>query len=349
MSRTKNRPIGVGVIGAGPVVQAVHLPTLATLADRLTVTHVMDVDPEVAASVAARAGARHSTGLEELLADDNVDVVAVCSPHAFHAEHITAVVAAGKRGILCEKPLATTKAEAEHIAKAVSAAAVPIVVGAMHAYDPAWQAAQREWGDLPERVHLVRSRIYLPGNDEFIDLATDPMTAGTARPAAASGPPPTAAERIRNAVLGLATHTIPQLRQFLPGPVQVIEAHMLSPFGYRLVITGDGRTAELLALLPGAWEPDWTFEAWAPDARLRMTYPPSFVLAGSATSALTTESAGTRTWQFSVNGYQAEWLHLADVVEGRAEPLVGLSPAVADLVYALDLADGAAALLEDHG
>jgi hypothetical protein len=80
-----------------------------------------------------------------------------------------------------------------------------------------------------------------------------------------------------------------------------------------------------------------------------VTYPPSFVLAGSATASLTTESAGTRTWESSANGYQAEWLHLADVVEGRSEPLVGLSPAVADLVYALDLADDAAALLEDHG
>jgi predicted dehydrogenase len=348
MNRTP-RPLGVGVIGAGPVVQAVHLPTLATLADRLTVTHIMDVDPNVAASVAARAGARHSAGLEELLADGSVDVVAVCSPHAFHAEHIAAAVAAGKRGILCEKPLATTKAEAEHIAKAVNAAAVPIVVGAMHAYDPAWRAAQREWGDLPDRVHLVRSRIYLPGNDEFIGLATDLMTAGTARPAAIAAPPPSAAQRLRDAVLGLATHTIPQLRQFLPGPVKVVEAQVLSPFGYRLVITGDGRTAELLALLPAAWEPDWTFEAWAPDARLRVTYPPSFVLAGSATASLTTESAGTRTWESSANGYQAEWLHLADVVEGRSEPLVGLSPAVADLVYALDLADDAAALLEDHG
>ncbi|MFI6693025.1 Gfo/Idh/MocA family protein [Streptomyces sp. NPDC050433] len=348
MSRT-HPPLGVGVIGAGPVVQAVHLPTLATLADRLTVTHVMDVDPEVSASVAARAGARHSAGLEELLADDSVEVVAVCSPHAFHAEHIAAAVAAGKRGILCEKPLATTRAEAEHLAKAVSAAAVPIVVGAMHAYDPAWRAAQREWGDLPERVHLVRSRIWLPGNDEFIGLATDPMTAGTTRPAAASGPAPPATERLRNAVLGLATHTVPQLRQFLPGPVRVVEAHMLSPFGYRLVITGNGRTAELSALMPGAWETDWTFEAWAADARLRVTYPPSFVLAGSATASLTTEAADTRTWRFPVNGYQAEWLHLADVVEGRAEPLIGLSPAVADLLYALDLAEAAAALLEDHG
>ncbi|MBO3682567.1 hypothetical protein [Streptomyces sp. NEAU-YJ-81] len=101
--------------------------------------------------------------------------------------------------------------------------------------------------------------------------------------------------------------------------------------------------------MPDAWELDWTFEAWAPDTRLRVAYPPSFVLAGSAACALTTDGAGTHTWEFPVNGYQAEWLHLADVVDGRTEPLIGLATAIADMVYALDLADGAAALLEDHG
>ncbi|MET9501984.1 hypothetical protein ABZY42_09645 [Streptomyces sp. NPDC006622] len=90
--RMPGRPLGVGLIGAGPVTQAIRLPTLATLGDRLRVTHVMDVDPDVAASVAARAatetgagsgprrGVRHSTTAAELLADDVVDVVAICSP-----------------------------------------------------------------------------------------------------------------------------------------------------------------------------------------------------------------------------------------------------------------------------
>lgn len=184
-----SEPLGVGLIGAGPVTQAIHLPALATLGDRLRVTHVMDVAPDVAATVAARAGARHSTTVEELLADEAVDVVAICSPHGFHAEQITAAVAAGKRGILCEKPLATTEEEAESIAKAAEEGGIPVVVGAMHAYDPAWTAVREGWGDLPERAHLVRSRIYLPGNDEFVALATDPAFLAPPPPARARPPP----------------------------------------------------------------------------------------------------------------------------------------------------------------
>jgi Oxidoreductase family, NAD-binding Rossmann fold len=45
-----------------------------------------------------------------------VGVVAICSPGQFHAAQVEAATAAGKRGILCEKPLATTVEEAQLIA-----------------------------------------------------------------------------------------------------------------------------------------------------------------------------------------------------------------------------------------
>ncbi|HET9522955.1 MAG TPA: Gfo/Idh/MocA family oxidoreductase, partial [Terrimicrobiaceae bacterium] len=99
-----SKPLGVGIIGAGPVTQAIHLPTLATLGDRLQVVHIMDVNAEVGALVASRTGARSTTSIQTLLEDPEVDVVAICSPGQFHAAQVEATTAAGKRGILCEKP-----------------------------------------------------------------------------------------------------------------------------------------------------------------------------------------------------------------------------------------------------
>ena len=52
-----SRPLGVGIIGAGPVTQAIHLPTLATLYDHFRVVHIMDINAEVAEGLAARSGA----------------------------------------------------------------------------------------------------------------------------------------------------------------------------------------------------------------------------------------------------------------------------------------------------
>jgi hypothetical protein len=56
--------IGVGFIRAGPVTQAIHLPTLARLTDLFAVTHVNDIGAAVATSVAARVGV---AGLDRLL------------------------------------------------------------------------------------------------------------------------------------------------------------------------------------------------------------------------------------------------------------------------------------------
>jgi hypothetical protein len=166
-------PLGVGVIGAGPVTQAIHIPALATLPERLQVRHIMDVDQSVATEVAGRVGARASTDVQSVLDDASVDIVAICSPPQFHADQVAAACEAGKKAILCEKPLATSADEAHRIAQASRTSGVPIIVGTMHAYDPAYVAASHAWSGLSEKATLVRSVIYLPPNDEMIALATD--------------------------------------------------------------------------------------------------------------------------------------------------------------------------------
>ena len=62
---------GVGVIGAGPGVSALHLPTLDRLADRFRVVHVADAGSGRAGELAARNGVPASSGTSALLADPN--------------------------------------------------------------------------------------------------------------------------------------------------------------------------------------------------------------------------------------------------------------------------------------
>jgi predicted dehydrogenase len=335
--------LGVGLIGAGPVTQAIHLPALATMPEAFQVTHVMDVDQSLAGQVAARAGdgVAASTDYRRVLDDPAVDVVAVCSPHQFHAGQVTAACEAGKRAVLCEKPLATTLDEAEQIAGVARRSGVPVIVGTMHAYDPAWQAARDHWGDLADTVTLVRSAIYIPSNDEFVGLSTELAAPPAALPAPGDlADPRVRAGVLRGGILGLAIHNTPLVRQLLPTVDQVLDARPVTPFGYRITIRSGPRTAHLLALLPGQWSPQWTFDAWGARDRLHVEFPPSYVLAGSATA----EIRGRR-WGSPVNGYQAEWRHLADVVAGTAAPLFSADDSVADLRYALAIADGAADLL----
>lgn len=332
--------LGVGIIGAGPVTQAIHLPVLASLTDQFRVTRVMDVDGALAAAVAARAGAAGGTDVAELLADPAVDVVAICSPHRFHAEQAIAACVAGKRAVLCEKPLATTVDEAARIGEAAAAHQVPLLAGTMHAYDPAYAAARRHWGDLPERATLLRSVIYLPANDVMVHSSTDP--AAPSRPPA--GPPggPPHPPNIRDAILGLAMHAIPLIREFVPRTGTVRFARMLKPWGYTVTLSTGERAVQLTGLMPGQWAPDWTLRASGGGQELLVRFPPSYVLAGSATAELRTRDQRL-SWSFPENGYQREWAHLADVLHGRAEQQISVADAIADLAYASEIADMAMA------
>ena len=133
----------------------------------------MDVHAATAETVARRAGAAHTTRAEDVFGDPSVDVIVICSPSQFHAAQVIAACRAGVKAILCEKPFAMTAEEANQIAKVSEETGVPIIVGAMHTFDPAWLAAEAEWGALIERSHTIRSSVVIPPNARFEDLATD--------------------------------------------------------------------------------------------------------------------------------------------------------------------------------
>ena len=331
--------LGVGVIGAGPVTQAIHLPTLARLRDEFVVAHVMDVDATVARSVAARVGASWSTSVEKLLDDPAVEIVAICSPPAVHAEQVRAAIAAGVRGILCEKPFATSLADAESLAAAALESHTPLIVGAMHAFDPAWRAAQDAWGDLAETVHTVRSSIVLPPNRRYEQWASEILTptpaAGGARD---PHTPESRSRRFRDSILGLAIHDVPLIRRFAPVIERVSEAEVLEPFGYAASIAGGGRRVELFGHMHEHARPAWSVEAWSPLARLRVDFTPSYVHAGSAVATLATPTQQVQLGPFETNGYVEEWKHLARLARGEPQPAHEVQSVVDDLEYALRVA-----------
>lgn len=333
--------IGVGFLGAGPVTQAIHLPTLARLTDTFAVVHVNDIDATVAASVAARVGAAYSTTIDRLLDDPRVEVVAICSPHKFHAAQVIAACRAGKKAVLCEKPFAMSGEEATEIAAVSAETGVPIVVGAMHTFDPAWRAAVANWGDLPATSHTIRSSIVLPANARFEDFATEVVT----RP---SFPPPdlddvdVQAAMVHGGVMGLAIHDLPLVRAFLPrfDDVEVLRAHVIAPFGYQIVLIAGGKRIELHAAVTATWNPDWTLEVFSDDQTLHIQFSPSYVQAGSGVTTI--RSAGTASvfGPKTANGYEGEWGDLAAIVRGEQEAPASQA-LIDDLRFAILLADAA--------
>lgn len=73
---------------------------------------VCDVVPQKADSFAAQYGATAYYAIDDLLrAENNIDVVVVCTPNGLHAEHSIKSLQARKH-VLCEKPLCLTSAAA---------------------------------------------------------------------------------------------------------------------------------------------------------------------------------------------------------------------------------------------
>lgn len=338
-SQATTRPLGVGILGAGPVTQAIHLPSLARLRNILEVRHIMDVDASVAESVAARVGANYSTSMEALLGDPDVDIVAICSPHQFHADQVIAACRAGKKAVLCEKPFAMSGEEAARISAVSEETGVPIIVGAMHTFDPGWLAAEANWGDLPENAHTIRSSIVLPPNARFEDFATEIIT----RPAGGT-PDYSDVEVIKNAlrggIMGLAIHDLPLVRRFTPDfeDLEVLQARHVRPFGYVISLRAGDRIIELRAAMNKTWKPEWAFEAISDDAALRMDFTPSYVQAGSAVATITRGTTSTTYGPFEHNGYEGEWRELAQLALGTKQPPSAES-LINDLTFAIAIAD----------
>ena len=81
---------------------------------------ITDVDPARGRDAAERHGAAFEPDLDAVLGRDDIDAVVICSENVHHARHTIAAAKAGKH-VLCEKPLATTIADAQAMIDACAA------------------------------------------------------------------------------------------------------------------------------------------------------------------------------------------------------------------------------------
>ncbi len=115
---TDFRTMGAAIIGTG-FIGTVHTWALRRLG--ADVRGVLGSSPQRGAEGAATMGVDHAyASLDELLADESVDVVHVTSPNHLHYPQVKAILAAGKH-VICEKPLAMTAAQSAEMVELAKA------------------------------------------------------------------------------------------------------------------------------------------------------------------------------------------------------------------------------------
>ena len=337
-------PWNVGILGAGPGVAALHLPVLGSLAELFTVVHIADAGSGRAEVLAGRLGARRSEGEADLLGDPDVEVVAICSPPPEHARQILAAVAAGKRAIFCEKPLATSGDEAEIVISACREAGTILLVGTNHLFDGAWGRAKHHLLALEGRVQAISVTLALPPNDKYHRLVAEggPFQADR-RGRPDLGNPAVAAGVLRQLLTGLAIHDLPAVRDIAPGIDEVVYARIAPPIGYVVGYRAGPVLVQLaLTMLPQGPDALWRMSVATSHDRMEVSFPPAFVHSGSAaTRVRSVDGQWTEYPRDPDDGYMAEWRLLSSLLEGSAP--VEYDELLADSHYALDLADAAAA------
>ncbi|MES1953148.1 Gfo/Idh/MocA family protein [Salinisphaera hydrothermalis] len=187
MNVTKKKPVRIGLVGAGfmgkchaNAFRAVDGLFDLPVTPRLEL--LADMDDASAASAASALGFRRSTGdWTALVADPDVDIVAITAPNKLHEPIAVAAAQAGK-AVYCEKPLSTTLASAERMRDAVAEAGVVNLVGFNFLCNPMVRLAREliQGGEIGD-VTAFRGRHaenYMARADAPHSFRTDPEGGG---------------------------------------------------------------------------------------------------------------------------------------------------------------------------
>jgi len=131
---THDEPVGIALIGAGYWGRNIARNVLDSPATELL--WVCDVDEGAAARlVGRRSEVRVTSEIDKMLADDEVEAVAVVTPPRTHVDLGLAALRAGKH-VLMEKPLATTTFDGARLVAAANDAGLVLMCDHTFCYTP---------------------------------------------------------------------------------------------------------------------------------------------------------------------------------------------------------------------
>lgn len=145
--------IKVGVIGCGGIANGKHMPSIKSLGD-VEIVAFCDIIKEKAEDAKKNFGtedAKVYTDYKELLKDDSIVAVHVCTPNRSHSFITVDALHAGKH-VICEKPMAINSAEAKKMVDAAKETGKILTIGYQNRYraDSAYLKRACENDDLGE-------------------------------------------------------------------------------------------------------------------------------------------------------------------------------------------------------
>lgn len=170
-----SRKVNVAIVGCGGIANGKHMPSLNKL-EQVELVAFCDIELKKAQNAAAEYGGKNAKvyqDYKDLLQDESIEVVHVCTPNESHAEITIAALEAGKH-VMCEKPMAKTSKEAERMVAAAEKSSKKLTIGYNNRFrkDSQYLHNVCERGDLGEiyyaKAHAIRRRA-VPTWGVFLD------------------------------------------------------------------------------------------------------------------------------------------------------------------------------------
>ena len=183
------KKLKIGIIGCGGIANGKHMPALRQLPN-VEMVAFCDIIVERAEKAKVDFGtpdAKVYENYKDLIADESIDVIHVCTPNRSHSFITVDALDAGKH-VMCEKPMAINSEEALKMIEAAKRNNKKLTIGYQSRYraDSQYLKAECEAGNLGEiyyaKAHAVRRRAvptwgvflneYEQGGGPLIDIGT---------------------------------------------------------------------------------------------------------------------------------------------------------------------------------
>lgn len=160
------KKIKVAVIGCGGIANQKHFPALKAQAEKADLVAFCDIKVERAKEAQEKYGVEGSKYYEdynELLKDESIDVVHVCTPNVSHSPITVAAFEAGKH-VLCEKPMAHNTEAAQKMMEAWKKSGKKFTIGYQNRFREEVRSLQKscdngELGDIYfAKAHAIRRK-----------------------------------------------------------------------------------------------------------------------------------------------------------------------------------------------
>jgi predicted dehydrogenase len=350
----------IGVLGCGAIAQVQHLPHLNELDDQFEIAALCDLSPKLLRLVGEEyrvAPERRFTDYGEMLRSD-VEAVIVC-PSADHAAPSIAAAEAGKH-VFVEKPMCTTRAQAEAMVAAAEKAGVVMQVGYMKRHEPAYRYAKERVAEMSD-VRFVQVNHLHCGNDRH--LADFRFHRADDLP---PRQPPTLQERRRRVaeamgladpdrldetalsafqtVLGSFIHDIGNLSGLFGPPTRVVSTELWNRGrGITTVLEypDEKRAVCSWVSLPELWEFTETLEVYGSRERVLVSFPTGFSKGAPSTVTLLAAGADGHPYRKQLtwrdNPFKLEIQHFRECILTGTQPITPGRDAIADVALVADI------------